>query len=356
MPNLLPQSNINRRRHGFIIALTHIIFVALLFVLPEILMRYSSPWRHDGISWWVYGKSGVMIAVFYVNYAFLAEQMIVKRQQWIKFLLLNVVIIAAATLLMQYMSTVEMAARPPRRHHHGGERQFIASLSFMLRDGVMLAMVVALAVALKQSAHWFDLERRNQRLIAEQRESELAGLRGQLNPHFLFNTLNSIYALIEISPDEARRAVHELSQMLRYMVYENPESVDIGREVDFITNYIELMKLRMGRRPINFTVDNRADGVVTVPPLIFVTLVENAFKHGNTPNPDDAIDVAISVDDDSIRCTTRNRFDTAADQSDGGVGLANLSRRLELIYGRKASLTTSADDGIFTASLTIDRS
>ena len=229
-------------------------------------------------------------------------------------------------------------------------------LTYILRDAVMIVLTVALAVALWFTDRWLALERRRKDLVAERRESELKNLKSQLNPHFLFNTLNSIYALIEVSPDEARDAVHRLSQLLRYVLYEDRDKVALSREVEFVRNYISLMELRLGS-DVETDIDIAGHEDIMIAPLLFIVPVENAFKHGNTADRNDRICISVKADDNKVECRTVNRFraDTVVDKG-GGIGIANLRRRLHLIYGDRASLSTVIGGDTYAATLTINYS
>lgn len=351
----MTQSFARNNPRRLLTVLAHVIFIVIICFLPEVLMRMAWPARSGGLPWGVYAKSGVMVVVFYINYFFIIPRTLVRNRRWVMFIVWNLVLITAATILMYYIGEWGWPHRRPHMRHTPDQWHImIASLSFRLRDAITLLLVVALALAIRLSGRWLELERRQEQMVASRRENELEQLRMQLNPHFLFNTLNSIYALIEISPPEAQTAVHELSQLLRYVVYENPERVALSREIDFVRNYISLMKLRMGNRPVIFEADS-VGGDVEVAPLLFVTLVENAFKHGNTADRSHPIEIRLSSRDGVIVCRTVNHFDpSAAEHAAGGVGLTNLRRRIELIYGRNARLETSADNGIFAAALTIN--
>lgn len=341
-------------RSRFVAVFVHVLLVLFFFFLPEMLLGLARPGRFGGYTpWWVYAKSGVMVAVFYLNYFLIIDRTVVRRHRWWQFVALNVVLVVAAVMLMHWITAVGFEPRP--RHHHPHEPRMIASFSFMFRDAVMLLLTVSLALALRLSAFWKDMERRRTELLAASRESELEGLRAQLNPHFLFNTLNSIYALIDISPDEARDAVHRLSQLLRHVVYQNSDRVPLATELDFIADYTALMRLRLGDRPVRLSIESAAPQSATVPPLIFLTLVENAFKHGNTAHAADPISITVDAGPESVTCTTVNHIDLTArrDNGPGGVGLANLRRRLELIFGRSASLEITTEQSTFTTRLTL---
>lgn len=328
-------------------ATVHLLVIGILFILPDMLLKMAFPSHGGSMPWIVYAKSGVMIAVFYINYFFIIPHVLLKRRSWWQFICINIVIVIAAALLLYYLSSIGVEHRPRRRRFQPDTWQLmVAAASFMLRDAVMLLLTISLAAVVRMSGRWLELERRQQQLIAARRESELENLRSQLNPHFLFNTLNSIYALIAINPDKASQAVHELSALLRYVVYENPDTVPLAHEVDFVRNYVDLMRLRLGKRPVNLSIDTDAMPGAKIAPLLLVTLIENAFKHGNTADSSQSIDIDISANDGHITCTTRNYTDRPQKPqlASSGIGLANMRRRLELLYDRKASLNFACDE------------
>lgn len=352
-----------RSRHRLVTVFIHVTFVVIICILPELLMRYVSGarHRHADLPWWFYAKSAVMIAVFYINYfVIIRHTLLGGKAHWWRFAMWNVALVVGATALLWYINTLGWTP-PPRRHRMPDSFmvKLAATTSFMLRDIIMQLLPIVLALALRISDRWTYVERRRRELAAERRANELNTLRNQLNPHFLFNTLNSIYALIEISPAEARQALHELSNLLRYVVYENPALVDVEREIKVIRNYVELMKLRLGERPVTFDIDDRATGTVQVQPLMFVTLVENMFKYGVTSQCDDAMHISLDVDDNRLIFKTENSVEKVPAADNGtkphaGVGLANLHRGLELLYGSRGQLTIDESDNRFRATITID--
>lgn len=347
------------KNHSVITALIHTIFIVLMFFLPDLLHHYTKANGLWSLSIWSFARSAVLVFVFYNNYLIVIPQLLLKRRRWVPFVLVNLAVCLAAALLMRYLGHLEHLEWVSNDPKFGARPQMglptIDLLSFILRDFVLQIMVTALAVALRLSRKWYDLEQKHQQALVASREAELAGLRQQLNPHFLFNTLNSIYALIEISPEDAQRAVHALSHMLRYIIYENPAEVELEREVDFIATFVELMRLRMPDRTINFSVDNQAPGA-TIAPLVFITQVENAFKHGNTANHSEPIDITIRANDECIECLTTNGIDRKACRDSGhGVGLSNLRRRLEIIYGDAAALHIDIVNNQYITHLIINR-
>jgi sensor histidine kinase YesM len=166
-------------------------------------------------------------------------------------------------------------------------------------------------------------------------EAELAWLKNQINPHFLFNTLNNISSLAQIDGDETQEAIMQLSDLLRYAMYEtNKPKVPLEGEVEFMRNYIELMKLRcneMTEIRSEFIVHNSK---IEIAPLLFISLIENAFKHGMNSNAPATIDINMIQTDSTLvfTCDNTNNPKPSKDRSGSGIGLENTRRRLNLIY------------------------
>lgn len=343
--------------------ISHVIVISMLFLLPEFLMGYAMSAGGKGGSggphWHMYAKSLIFIAVFYVEYYYVIGRTLSPKVRLWRFLVYNILLLIAALGIsyviwyyFAYLPRIADSAAHPIRNPEKFRLMFVSS---MVRDGVMVILTLGLAVAMRLSDHWSALERQRRDIAAAQKSSELQNLKSQLNPHFLFNTLNSIYALIEISPAEAQAAVHELSQMLRYMLYETPSQVTLRQETDFTCNYISLMQLRLrpGVVKTNIDIEDMADAPIA--PLLFISLIENAFKYGNTGSDNDLISIDITARGGRIECRTYNRFNpsTLVDRP-GGIGIANLRRRLVLIYGQNAALTTTIDGDSFTSQLIIN--
>lgn len=359
--------------------LSHLIVIGIIFVLPEMITTmgrpYSVPWQ---ITVGIYSKSLIYITIFYLNYLLILPAALKRRRPWLHLALWNIVIFAAALFMLwticRWLDPYWAALKPhgPRRMPPPGPRpsHLLFVTKFLVRDSVMLTLSVALAVALKLSGHWKNIEERSRRMIADRREQELNSLKEQLNPHFLFNTLNTIYALIAINPSTAQKAVHELSDMLRYVLYDDRATVNLSQEFKFISTYVDLMKLRLSPGDkVRFTCDCDPGMASTqIAPLLFIPLVENAFKHGNTGRPGDTITISLTAADGRVTCRTDNSIapasplDTAKDhrdsnkRADGGIGLQNLRRRLDLIYGKNMAFTAGADGDRFVTALTINTS
>jgi LytS/YehU family sensor histidine kinase len=200
----------------------------------------------------------------------------------------------------------------------------------------MLILVIGLSTAIRLSQRWQKLQEAKKEAERIRSDAELKNLRNQLNPHFLLNTLNNIYALIAFDPEKAQVAVGELSKLLRHALYDNQKHfVPLYKEVEFIENYIDLMKMRVTNNvKINTNIDIDEDDSTPIAPLIFISLIENAFKHGISQAGEGEIDITITNKDDQIMCeiVNTNYPKRDNDKSGSGIGLEQVARRLELMY------------------------
>ena len=185
------------------------------------------------------------------------------------------------------------------------------------------------------TGQWYRAENIRKDLERSRSEAELQNLKSQLNPHFLFNTLNNIYSLIQLDPNRAQQTVHDLSRLLRYVLYDSSRpTVPLKAEMDFLGNYIELMRIRLPRHVrLDVSLPENPSHTL-VAPLLFISLVENAFKHGVSNDRPSFIDIDIREEEGVLACRIENSFfpKSEADRSGSGIGLANLCRRLEMIY------------------------
>ena len=180
------------------------------------------------------------------------------------------------------------------------------------------------------------LYKRAEELEEKTAQARYMALQNQLNPHFLLNTLNNIYALIAFDTDKAQQAVQELSKLLRYVLYDNQQTyVPLGKETDFIRNYIELMRIRLSANvQMTTQIDIQPDSQTLIAPLIFISLIENAFKHGISPTERSFIHIHLAENDTEVICeiSNSNHPKNITDKSGSGIGLEQVSRRLEILY------------------------
>jgi LytS/YehU family sensor histidine kinase len=186
---------------------------------------------------------------------------------------------------------------------------------------------------------------------------ELMHLKAQVSPHFFFNPLNNLYGLIDIDHVKAKQMLLTLSEMMRYSIYDGrKERVALEDELAFIKNYIDLHKARYHKVSDIQLHHSITQPGITVMPLLFIILLENAFKHGIENLRENAfVHVELTADANEIRFYIENNFDPTIpkEMNEQGIGLQNLTRRLELVYPKRHTLTYSTNAGIYTAQLTL---
>lgn len=211
---------------------------------------------------------------------------------------------------------------------------WIGFFSGMFMFFLLNCIVAAIAIGIRHFIRTGQIRQQLKDEQAKHTEAELAWLKNQINPHFLFNTLNNISSLCQIDADGAQDAIAQLSDLLRYAMYEtNKNTVPIQGEVEFMRNYIELMKLRCNEKTevkTTFDIEQNMD----IAPLLFISLIENAFKHGVSSNRPSKIDIRLVTEGDDLvfTCDNTNYPKDDADRSGSGIGLENTRRRLDLMY------------------------
>ncbi|OUR91899.1 hypothetical protein A9Q87_08850 [Flavobacteriales bacterium 34_180_T64] len=193
-----------------------------------------------------------------------------------------------------------------------------------------------------------------QNLKAEKTKTELSLLRTQINPHFFFNTLNNLYALTVKNSKQAPDVILKLSDMMRYTIYEGEkETVKLSDEIDYLNNYIELHKIRY-KKSVEITFNHAIDLNTRIAPLLFIILLENAFKHGIETLTENAfIHINLFEDTDFIHFYIENNFDPNEVNESKGIGLQNLKRRLSLLYNLKHEFIVSQTNNIYKTTLKV---
>lgn len=206
--------------------------------------------------------------------------------------------------------------------------------------GVMLkiifyAVMVAMPVGLKYVMRWNDEKHKMEEERRRNAEAELNWLKNQLNPHFLFNTLNNISSLTQIDADKAQESIGQFSELLRYALYESDvKKAKLSDETEFMKNYIYLMSLRCNEMTHINTRFDSFDENITISPLLFISLIENAFKHGTSSHKESFVKIDMGLDGDDLVFSCENSVHErrSNDRSGSGIGLENMTRRLDLIY------------------------
>jgi two-component sensor histidine kinase len=313
----------------------HLLCWAVLIVVPLFFHSSNDDWS---VVWnryarWL-GNILAYIMVFYLNYLWIVPRFLLKKKDWKLFILANLLVIIVGLLAMDLWHWCAVQLLP--EINNGRPKRIPTKIPRYFWSVVIFIMVIALAVAVRMIQHWQHIEEARQEAETARAEAELSNLRNQMNPHFLLNTLNNIYALIAFDQDKAQTAVGELSKLLRHVLYENQQDfVPLYKEADFIRNYIELMKIRVTDNvKIDTNINVQPNDATPVAPLLFISLIENAFKHGISPQGSGEIKIDLNQVDGDITCEIHNTCypKRENDKSGSGIGLEQVSRRLELMY------------------------
>lgn len=240
---------------------------------------------------------------------------------------------------------------PPREHNVGNTKGPIPSYANFLMLSILL---MGFDAGLQISMRWANLEQEKFRLQKENVENQLAFLRNQISPHFFMNTLNNIHALVDIDADEAKDSIIKLSNLMRHLLYDSEEKqTTISKEVGFIKSYIELMRLRFTDKVV---IDVDIPTVIpdkSIPPLLFTSLLENAFKHGISYDKESFIHVEISFTENQLTFGIENSNHSKKADGHSGIGIENIRKRLDLLYDKAYSLDIVDDGGRFMVTLKI---
>ena len=241
------------------------------------------------------------------------------------------------------------------RRRHFGERDIMG--------GVMLLLMLAANLGAKLYFRSSNDRRKLEALEKQNLEQQLEYLKYQINPHFFMNTLNNIHALVDINPQKAQDTILELSKMMRFVLYEGDKSgVPLTKEFEFIRNYTRLMQLRYTDK-VKISVDLPTEAPdKTIPPLMLITFIENAFKHGVSYQHDSFINIKLTIDNNHLYFDCQNskaeklhkenaQGANGTSEKKGGVGLTNVRKRLGLLYDKRYTLDIKDEPDIYTVKL-----
>ena len=237
----------------------------------------------------------LLMLVFYLNYLYIIPHYYFRGDRK-GYRVINAVLVICLGVFIHYWLTFThsfFTGKPAHVHH---ALAILETGFFIVRDILSFVVAVAIATAIRLAERWHHNEEARLAAEAARTDAELRNLRSQINPHFLLNTLNNIYALTAIDQQRAQDAIQQLSKMLRHMLYDNQKAdVALEDEVQFLENYVSLMKIRLPQTvDVTFTKEITCPNV-RIAPLIFISLVENAFKHGISPTEPSFVHISISA-------------------------------------------------------------
>jgi sensor histidine kinase YesM len=329
------------------------VWTVVLFALPLATFLSTQDVTATRTSFYVvWGLFQAPLVVYFINFYLLGPYLFFKRRHW-WFVLINLVMILGLNyqFFLVYLNRDSIPNMPAM-----DTNMWVGFFGGFLMFLVLNCMIAAIAIGIRHFIHTRQIRQQLIEEKAKNTEAELAWLKNQINPHFLFNTLNNISSLVQIDADKAQDAIAQLSDLLRYAMYEtNKNTVPLQGEIEFMRNYVELMKLRCSEKTMVNCQLSIANSPLTIAPLLFISLIENAFKHGISSNRDSRIDITLTADGQQLifDCENTNFPKNDTDRSGSGIGLENTRRRLDLIYKDRYTWEQTLEDNIYKVKITI---
>lgn len=346
--------NPNLRNKLFQFLTTRFVYHSFFWLVVLIILTLIETAGSDQGVLFVLGNNIIRLFVFciivYFNYIYLIPNYLNQKKFWTYFvlLILSVIVITPLENLFLYL-----------RFNNYPELQalLVTDLNLSFLPNFLLAGISTL---IKIVTDWSKSLRAKQEIHTQTMQSELRFLKSQINPHFLFNTLNNLYALTLKKSDKAPEIVIKLSEMMRYMLYEcNEKQVLLSKEVNYLHNYLDLESLRQGKNvEINFNVTGNISEQ-KIAPLMFIPFLENSFKHGlNNHISKGFVNINLDVKDNNVHMFIENSkaptMPKPSHKRSGGIGLVNVRRRLELLYPHKYDLKIDDNPNTYAVTMDID--
>ena len=349
-----------------------IAFWALLFASPLLFGRFQEEidWEHIFKVWINYLP---LLAVFLVNRFFLLPKLFFNGKRTTYFIATVTLIIFTTfayysfekTTIPNRNNTSERAEnvefqntplrfsenRPPPPSNRQKRPQPIPGYANFL---ILAVLLVGFDAGLQISMRWANLEQEKFKLQKESIENQLAFLKNQISPHFFMNTLNNIHALVDIDAEESKKAIIKLSNLMRHLLYDSDDkSNSIHKEIEFIESYIELMRLRFSEKvKITFEIPSVIPDK-TIPPLLFTSLLENAFKHGISYKKASFINISLSFSEDKLYFIIENSNHKKVSKDPSGIGIENTKKRLNLLFKDNFDFNITETNDIYKVNLSI---
>lgn len=289
----------------------------------------------------------INISLFYINYLIILPTFLNRKKYlWVALSILLLVMVTAFIKcgLAYYFYDIVIK--------RNGSKVVIDFWDYYSSAAFVSCFFIFLSTVLKFIQDWFLNEKVKSNLENENLIAELAFLKSQINPHFLFNSLNNIYSLAYQKSEKTPEAILKLSEIMRYMLYEsNEDKVTLSAEIRYLENYIELQKLRFKDNIyIKFEINGNPLGLM-ITPLVLISFVENAFKHGIATDIENPISIVLNLSDDKLLFHVSNIKSSMNKDITGGIGLQNVQRRLSLIYKDRYRLHIDDNNDIYNCEL-----
>ncbi len=298
------------------------------------------------------------IAIFYLNYSVLVPRLLLNKKIGI-YSFVSLAFIAFFIFVYQnVLPTIPIMSGFDNQHElmnlENGRNVIKLKKLFFLGfiQGIIIFLLFAISLSIKLAIELHKNEKIKNLIKTQKISAELSFLKTQLNPHFLFNTLNSIYSLANKKSDDTTEAIITLSELMRYMIYEtNKEFVSLQNEIDYIKNFISLQNLRLkDSSGVRFNVRGKLD--YNIEPLLLISFIENAFKYGTDYTGKTNITIEIKVEDDILNLNVSNYISLKEKNNlDSGVGIENIKNRLNILYPNSHTLNIEGSDKLFKVEL-----
>lgn len=294
----------------------------------------------------------IQFAASYFNLYFLFPKLL-KQKHYLSYVFSVMLTVALSCFLLAIaffsLDTISPSSKPD-----------IWTRDFFITNSISVSYTLAITMSLKLVKQWYERERQTKHLEKLNMETELKYLKTQINPHFLFNALNGLYALSLKKSDDAPEMVLKLADILRYVLYEGGSRwVPLEKEVNYIQSFLDLEKLRHGDRlRVEFNTEGNL-GTLNVAPMLFLTFIENSFKHGISSTAEGGfVQVNIRAGQDEIFFSIRNSKPVESSRGingdSGGIGLTNVKKRLHLLYPNQHELKIRDDEGTYLVELKLN--
>jgi len=334
------------------VILLHVLFWTVASLIPHIILLASSPGMPHGLIIYQSATQIYYIIVFYFIYFFVSPATVESSRK-----LTTVLIIFGTSVVFLFFLKLGKVVMIDSKYALNLTQYGVYSPGHYASDILYIIFYSAFAILLRMIVRWYGEKKAADEKLIQDHKFELELLKAQLNPHFFFNTLNNIYSLVYKKSDEAPAALMKMSEIMRYMLYDSKaEKVPLEKELEYLDDYIELQKLRFTDPGfIDYSVKGET-GNHHIPPMMLLSFVENAFKHGKKRVSNPGIVIRIEASEKLLNFIVSNYIvENPAIETHGrtGIGLKNIRRRLELLYPASHDLTIVSSEGRFTVNLKI---
>lgn len=332
----------------------HVAAWACFFLLPIVFFpRHEVDFQFsEAMIWRFICIDAYLVIFYYSNTLFLIPRLLTKRK-WFWYSIIIIALLFLFLFIHRLFDDIIRSEMPEKIRLKMLRRGHSFWYPFTGNTAVFF-LVFTVSTCSRVIQEWLGIESKTKEIENEKLATELSFLKSQINPHFLFNTLNNIYSLALVKSEATADAVFKLSSIMRYVLSETKhDSVALDKEILFIKHYIELQKVRLTDKvTIDFVIEGKTEGK-QIAPLILIPFVENAFKYGVSTKETSKLLFEIKVKENDIYFTSKNNIVSHDKGNDDntGIGLKNTKRRLELVYGQKHKLSVTEENSQFIVNL-----